>query len=197
MTRLAPVSLTLDVSFVLRRGTRSLLLDHLQEFLFFILSQLLVLLHTLNIKLVLCLGPRWLEWTSKDSNLGISNDVGHLRMREILVDNNTLDEGCIFERTSDFTIDLDELEIDVFTGQVGDGEDGIYGNIGEFIVGDRHTVVSFERMMRAYILDPREVLAVLKRFEVSSGLNSIYTISIEILSTLVDLQCRRLGPTPE
>jgi len=118
-------------------------------------------------------------------------------MREILVDNNTLDEGCIFERTSDFTIDLDELEIDVFTGQVGDGEDGIYGNIGEFIVGDRHTVVSFERMMRAYILEPREVLAVLKRFEVSSGLNSIYTISIEILSTLVDLQCRRLGPTPE
>ena len=57
-------------------------------------------------------------------------------MREILVDNNTLDEGCIFERTSDFTIDFDELEIDVFTGKVGDSEDGVDGNIGELVVGD-------------------------------------------------------------
>ena len=136
MTRFAPVSLTLNFSFGLRSEAASLLLDHLQEFLFFILSQLLVFLHTLNIKLVLCLGPRWLEWTSNNSDLGISNDVGHLRMREILVDNNTLDEGCIFERTSDFTIDLDELEIDVFTGKVGDSEDGVDGNIGELVVGD-------------------------------------------------------------
>ena len=136
MTRFAPVSLTLNFSFALRHEARSLLLDHLQELFFFVLSQLLVLLHTLNIKLVLGLGPRWLEWTSKNSNLGISNDVGHLRVREILVDNNTLDEGCIFERTSDFTIDLDELEIDVFTGKVGDSEDGVDGNIGELVVGD-------------------------------------------------------------
>jgi hypothetical protein len=130
------VSLTLDISLAHRYGVGSLLLDHLQELLFFILSQLLVLFHTLDIKLVLCLGPRWLEWTSKDSNFGISNDVGHLRMREILVDNNTLDEGCIFEGTPDFTIDLDELEIDVFTGKVGDGEDGIDGDVGKFVVGD-------------------------------------------------------------
>jgi hypothetical protein len=157
----------------LRRGVRSLLLDHLQELLFFVLSQLLVLLHTLDIKLVLCLGPRWLEWTSENSNLGISNDVGHLRMREILVDNNTLDEGCIFEGTSDFTIDLDELEIDVFTGKVGDGEDGIDGDVGEFVVGNRYTGISSRNAFSAYILDPREVLAVLNRFEVSSGLNSI------------------------
>jgi len=136
MTRFAPVSLTLNFSFALRHEARSLLLDHLQEFLFFILSQLFVLLHTLDIKLVLCLGPRWLEWTSKNSNLGISNDVGHLRMREILVDNNTLDEGCIFERTSDFTIDLDELEVDVFTGEVSDGEDGVYGDVGKFVMGN-------------------------------------------------------------
>jgi len=57
-------------------------------------------------------------------------------MREILVDNNTLDEGCIFERTSDFTIDFDELEIDVFTVKVGDGEDSVDGNIGKFVMGD-------------------------------------------------------------
>jgi hypothetical protein len=157
----------------LRRGVRSLLLDHLQELLFLILSQLLVLLHTLDIKLVLGLGPRWLEWTSKNSNLGISNDVGHLRMREILVDNNTLDEGCIFEGTSDFAINLDELEIDVFTGKVGDGEDSVDGDIGEFVVGDRYTGISLRNAFSAYILDPREVLAVLNRFEVSSGLNSI------------------------
>ena len=94
---------------------------------------------------MLGLGPRWLEWTSKDSNLGISNDVGHLRMREILVDNNTLDEGCIFERTSDLTINLDELEIDVFTGKVGDGEDSIDGDISKFVMSDGYTGVSSVR----------------------------------------------------
>jgi hypothetical protein len=145
MTRLAPVSLTLHVSFAVCWENGSLLLDHLQELLFFVLSQLLVLLHTLNIKLVLGLGPRWLEWTSKNSNLGISNDVGHLRVREILVDNNTLDEGCIFEGTTDFTINLDKLEIDVFTGKVGDGEDSVDGDIGEFVMGDGYTGVSSVR----------------------------------------------------
>jgi hypothetical protein len=139
--------LTLYISLAVRRGVKSLLLDHLQELLFFVLSQLLVLLHTLNVKLVLGLGPRWLEWTSENSNLGISNDVGHLRVREILVNNNTLDEGCIFEGTSDFTINLDELEVDVFTGKVGDGEDSVDGDIGEFVVGDRHTFVSFVQAM--------------------------------------------------
>jgi len=142
MTRFAPVSLTLHVSFAMRYENCSLLLDHLQELLFFVLSQLLVFFHTLDIELVLCLGPRWLEWTSEDSNLCVSNDIGHLRMREILVDDNTLDEGCIFEGTTDFTIDLDELEIDIFTGEVGDGEDGIDGNVGKFVVGDRHTGIS-------------------------------------------------------
>ena len=137
--------MTLDISLAVRRGVKSLLLDHLQELFFFILSQLLILLHTLDIKLVLGLGPRWLEWTSEDSNLGISNDVGHLRMREILIDNNTLDEGCIFERTSDFTIDLDELEIDVFTGKVGDGEDSIDGDISKFVMSDGYTGVSSVR----------------------------------------------------
>jgi hypothetical protein len=137
--------LTLDISLAVRRGVKSLLLDHLQELFFFILSQLLILLHTLDIKLVLGLGPRWLEWTSEDSNLGISNDVGHLRMREILIDNNTLDEGCIFEGTTDFTINLDELEIDVFTGKVGDGEDSIDGDISKFVMSDGYTGVSSVR----------------------------------------------------
>ena len=123
----------------------SLLLDHLQEFLFLVLSQLLVLLNALDIKLVLCLGPGWLEGTSQNSDLGIPDNIWHLRVREILVDDNTLDEGCIFEGTTDFTIDLDELEIDVFTGKVGDGENGIDGDVGKFVVGDRYTGISLRK----------------------------------------------------
>lgn len=94
-------------------------------------------------------------------------------MREILVDNNTLDERCVFEGTTDFAIDLDELEIDIFTGEVGDSEDGINSDIGKFVVSDRNTYISLDPDTRAYILDPREVLAVLNKFETSSGLNSI------------------------
>ena len=92
MTRLAPVSLTLTSKLCLvLRVIGSLLLDHLQEFLFLELSQLLVLLNALNVKLVLCLGPGWLEWTSQNSDLGIPDNIWHLRVREILVDDNTLD----------------------------------------------------------------------------------------------------------
>ena len=91
MTRLAPVSLTLTSKLCPFFRFGSLLLDHLQEFLFLVLSQLLVLLNALNVKLVLCLGPGWLEWTSQNSDLGIPDNIWHLRVREILVDDNTLD----------------------------------------------------------------------------------------------------------
>lgn len=46
-------------------------LDHVQELFPLILSQLLVLFHTLDIQLVLCLWPRRLERTSQDRKLGI------------------------------------------------------------------------------------------------------------------------------
>jgi hypothetical protein len=94
-------------------------------------------------------------------------------VRKVLVDNNTLDEGCIVKRSSDFTINLDELKVDVFTVKVGNGENSVNGDIGKFVVSNRDTEVSFTTPGRTYILDPREVLAVLCRLETSSRLNSI------------------------
>ena len=64
---------------------------------------------------MLGLWPRWLEWTGQDCNLGISDHVGHLGVRKVLVDNDTLDERSVIERSTDFTVHFDEFEIDVFT----------------------------------------------------------------------------------
>lgn len=88
-------------------------LDHVQKLLLLVLSQLLVFLHALNIQLVFRLRPRRFKGTSQNSNLGVSNNRRHLGMRHVLVDDDTLDEGSILERASDFAVDLDEFKVDV------------------------------------------------------------------------------------
>ena len=140
MTRFAPVSLTLNFSFALRHEARSLLLDHLQELLFFVLSQLLVLLHALDIQLVLGLGPWGLKRTRQDGDLGILYRSGHLRVRHVLVNNDSLDERRVLQRSSDFAIDLDQLKVYVSSFEVGHGEHGINGDLSELFVCDRDAV---------------------------------------------------------
>ena len=117
-------------------------LDHLQELLFLVLPQLLVLLDALYIQLVLGLRPWWLEWTGENRNLGVPDSVGHLRVRHVLVDNNTLEQRCVVQRSTDFTVDLDQFEIDISAGQIGNREDGVNGNGSKLVVGDGDTVVS-------------------------------------------------------
>lgn len=61
-------------------------------------------------------------------------------MRHVLVDDDTLDERRVFEGTSDLAVDLDQLEIDVPTCEVGYREDGVDGDLGELFVSDRDAV---------------------------------------------------------
>jgi hypothetical protein len=115
-------------------------LDHVQELFPLILSQLLVLFHAFDIQLVLGLGPGRLKRTRQDGQLGVLDRRRHLRVRHVLVDDDTLDERRVFEGTSDLAVDLDQLEIDVPTFEVGYREDGVDGDLGELFVGDRDAV---------------------------------------------------------
>jgi hypothetical protein len=115
-------------------------LDHIQELFPLILSQLLVLFHAFDIQLVLGLGPGRLERTRQDGQLGVFDRRRHLRVRHVLVDDDTLDERRVFEGTSDLAVDLDQLEVDVPTFEVGYREDGVDGDLGELFVGDRDAV---------------------------------------------------------
>lgn len=61
-------------------------------------------------------------------------------MGHVLVDDDTLDEGSVFERTSDLAVDLDELKIDIAALEVGNREDRFNSDGSEFVVRDRNTM---------------------------------------------------------
>lgn len=111
-------------------------LDHLLELLLLVRAQLLELLDVLNVKLVLRLRARGLERTREDRNLGVLDGTGHLGVGEVLVDDDTVDELSVLEGTSDLSVDLDELKVDVLTLEVGDREDSVDGNLGELVAGE-------------------------------------------------------------
>jgi hypothetical protein len=115
-------------------------LDHVQELFPLILSQLLVLFHAFDIQLVLGLGPGRLKRTRQDGQLGVLDRRRHLRVRHVLVDDDTLDERRVFQRTSDLAVDLDQLEIDVPTFEVGHRQDGVDSDLSELFVSDRDAV---------------------------------------------------------
>lgn len=60
-------------------------------------------------------------------------------MRHVLVDDDTLDEGSILERASDFAVDLDEFKVNIAALEVCNREDCINGDGGKLVVSDRNT----------------------------------------------------------
>jgi hypothetical protein len=55
-------------------------------------------------------------------------------MREILIDNNTLDEERILERSSDLSVHLDQFEIDILSFKVRNREYSIDGYLSKLVV---------------------------------------------------------------
>ena len=120
-------------------GARILdLLDHLLELLRLVHLQLLVLLDARNVQLVLGLGARGLKGASEDGDAGVGEGAGHLRVRHVLVEEDSLDKRRVLERTADLAGDLDEVERDVLAFEVGDGEDCVDGDLGEETVSLGH-----------------------------------------------------------
>lgn len=150
-------------------------LDHIQELLLLVLPQLLVLLHGRDIEFMLRLRTGWLERTCEDRKSGITDGVGHLRVGHILVDENALDECGIAEGATDFAIDFDQIKKNVFPLEIGDLENGIYCDLSKLSVLFRDASCSQDQnrdeqedSKNIDILLPREVMAVLRRFSVSS-----------------------------
>jgi hypothetical protein len=96
------------------------LLDHLDESIPLVVLQLPVLLHTCDVQLMLGLGLWGLESACEDGNLGVLDLGRHLRVREVLIDDDALDEDRVLQSSSNLAIDLDQLEVDVFPLQIGD-----------------------------------------------------------------------------
>lgn len=127
-------------------GTRVLeLLNHLRELALLIILKLLKLLHRGNVQLVLGLGLRGFEGASQDSQLGVLDFVRHLRVGEVLVDDNTVDKQRVFEGTSDLAIHLDQFEVDILALQIRNGQHRIHGNLGELVMRLGDTAKTLDR----------------------------------------------------
>ena len=57
-------------------------------------------------------------------------NLWHLWMREVLVDDDALDQHGVLHPTTDLALDLDELEVDVLALDVGHRQHGVDGNLG-------------------------------------------------------------------
>ena len=97
--------------------------NHVCEVVLLHLLEALVVLSALDFETVLGLGLGWLEWAGEDAHLSIIIDLLHLWMRELLIKDNTVDERRIFESTASLGDDLDKVEVDITTLEIGDVED--------------------------------------------------------------------------
>merc|ERR1719444_17012 len=134
------------------------LLNHIFKCLSLVISELLVILDALNIELMLGFWLWGLKWTGQDSNTYILQFFGHLWMREVFVNNNTLDQHTVFHTSTNLGLNLDQLKVDVLGLEIGNSHDGIDGNVGHLVVtlvddlaaqgglGSTHQVLSIVRI---------------------------------------------------
>lgn len=112
--------------------------DHISEVLLLHLIQLLVVLSRLDFETVLGLGLRGLERAGEDQNLSVVDLLLHLRVREVLIENDTLNELRVGKGATSLGNNLDEVEVDILTLDVGDVENGLDGKISEMVLALRH-----------------------------------------------------------
>lgn len=62
---------------------------------------------------MLGLGFRRLKGACEDGDLRVSDNLGHLRMTELLVNHNALDELGVLQLSANLALHLNQIEVDV------------------------------------------------------------------------------------
>ena len=116
-------------------GARGLyLVNHLDKLLALVRLQLLELFDARDVEPVLRLGLWRLERACEDGDLGVPHLGRHLGVREVLVDDDALDEKGVLQRAAHLSIHLDELKVDVLALEVRHREDRVNGDVGKLVV---------------------------------------------------------------
>lgn len=63
-------------------------------------------------------------------------------MRHVLVDHYTFYERSVLESSPNFSINLDQFKVDVFSSEISNREDGIDSDGSEFLVGNGNATLS-------------------------------------------------------
>ena len=67
---------------------------------------------------MLGLGLWWFEWASKNDNLCVMNLFLHLGVREILVNNDSLNELGVLDGSASLCDNLDKVEVDILAFKI-------------------------------------------------------------------------------
>lgn len=109
-------------------------LDHVGEVCLLHLLELIILLGVLNFKPVLGLRFGGLERAGENDDLGIVDFLIHLRMREVLVDDNSLNELGVFDTATSLGNNLNQIKVNILSLNVGDVEHGFDGEVGKVVL---------------------------------------------------------------
>ena len=103
--------------------------DHIGKVGLLHLLKALIVSGSLDLETMLGLWLGWLEWARQDAHLSILSLLGHLRVGELLVDDDALDEAGVLDGAASLGNDLDQVEVDITTIQIGDVEDGAHSEV--------------------------------------------------------------------
>lgn len=70
--------------------------------------------------------------------------LGHLWVAEVLVDDDSFDEGRLLQLPPDLTLHLDQLKVNIFPLHVCHAQDGLHGYLGHLTL----TTIDTGRMVR-------------------------------------------------
>jgi hypothetical protein len=116
--------------------------DHILEVLLFHVVELFVVSDGFDFKTMLGLGFGWLEWAGEDANLGVLDLLSHLWMREIFIEDDSFDKVTVFNGSSGLGNNLDEVEVDILSVEVSNGEDGSESQVSELVLALRYDLGS-------------------------------------------------------
>lgn len=109
-------------------------LDHVGEIFLLHFVKLFVIFGRFDFKTMLGLWLWGLKGAGQDGNTCISDALLHLRVREILINDDSLNESCVLDASSSLSDHLDQVEVDIFSLEVSNGKHGIDSNLCELIL---------------------------------------------------------------
>ena len=118
------------------------LCDHVGEILLLGNVQGFVGSSVLDVHVVLSLWLRRLEGASQNAKLGIVDLLRHLRVREVFIQDDAMNELRVFQLSAWFANNFDHVKVHVLALQIGNGQNSINGDlglVGGLLVQEPHT----------------------------------------------------------
>lgn len=109
------------------------MVDHIGKVLLFQLVKLPEGFCACDVQVVLGLRFGGFEGTGKNGDLGFFYLLGHLRMGEILINQDTINQLGILHTSTCFPLHLDKVEVNILSGKVSNTKDSLNSNLSQLL----------------------------------------------------------------